>query len=120
MKTKVLLLGIVTGVAVLVLGGCNSAAKNEVSETKTSVTKQAEALPAKVELQEILDNTIPDLNEHFDTTDEGLEAFIRQVEEFPPLVELSMIDVIRERGPLYFNEEQMNRLNKALDETTAL
>lgn len=122
MNFKRLSAAVLSGSMLFLLNACSKTPENESknTEVRSSEVSYDTRLPSQIELKEILEKTIPDYDDHFDTTDEGLEAFIRQVEEFPVLVDLTMIDTIRERGNLYFNELQMERLNKAFDETTAL
>lgn len=117
---KKVILGILIGSMVLFLNACSSTSVNEKTEPPLSDVSEETNEPFQKELKEILENTIPSLDDHFETNEAGLEAFVRQVEEYPPLVDLSMIDVVRERGKYYFSEDQMNRLNNALDETTAM
>lgn len=120
MNMKKKLSGIAMGAAFLFLAACNSNIAKE--EPRNSVSEVSDTIksPSNRELEEILEKTIPGLDDSFETDEEGLEAFVRQVEEFPPLVDLSMIEIVRERGKYYFSVEQMNRLNDAFEDTTAL
>ncbi|MEI5989622.1 hypothetical protein [Enterococcus crotali] len=122
MTLKKILVSLIAGSILCFFTACTPETKTEVKESKTSTSSTAEKMTSHSpkELAEIFEKTIPDTDNHFENNEEGLEAFVRYVEEFPPLVELSMIEKIRENGPLYFTEDQMIRLNKAFEETTAL
>ncbi|WP_086315637.1 hypothetical protein A5821_003139 [Enterococcus sp. 7F3_DIV0205] len=122
MQFKKILLGLVSGSMIFFFTACTSTTESDGKDAKTigSVTSTERTSRSQKELEEILEKTIPGTDNHFETNEEGLEDFVRYVEEFSPLIEQSMIDKIRENGELYFTEDQMVRLNKAFDESSAL
>lgn len=91
---------------------------------KINVPSEREIL-SEERFDEILDSIFAPQEEELDTyddmygdeesIDDYLDELIEQIELYPDMFTEDEIDSIRENGPLVFDEDQMKRLNDALD-----